>query len=139
MDKTLRDEQAGIHHTATLHIIIVQSLEWQNPLYSVFVDFQKAIDGIDRDVMWRLMHHHGFPPKFVTIIQRLYEDATCQVIHNGKLTEPCTYKPAFLRGAVVANDLPVGGQLDNAAGHGRLENWNTMDFYKAVGRPGLRR
>ena len=34
------------------------------------------------------MNHYGFPPKFVTIIQQLYEDATCQVIHNGKLTEP---------------------------------------------------
>ena len=34
------------------------------------------------------MQHYGFPPKFVTIIQQLYEDATCQVIHEGKLTEP---------------------------------------------------
>ena len=49
LDVTLREEQAGVRHDrsctdhiATLRIIIEQSLEWQSPLYSVFVDFQKA-------------------------------------------------------------------------------------------------
>ena len=95
LDKRLRDEQAGFRqdrsctdHVATMRIIIEQSLEWQAPLYAVFVDFQKAFDSVDRDVVWRLMHHYGFSPKFITIIQQLYEDATCQVIHEAKLTEP---------------------------------------------------
>ena len=55
-DKKLRDEQAGFRqdrsctdHIATMRIIIEQSLEWQSPLYSVFVDFQKAFDSIDRE------------------------------------------------------------------------------------------
>ena len=71
-----------------MRIIIEQSLEWQSPLYSVFVDFQKAFDSIDRETIWKLMQHYGFPPKFITIIQQLYKNATCQVIHEGKLTEP---------------------------------------------------
>ena len=33
---------------------------------------------------------------------------------------------------VVANERPVGGQLDN-------ENWNTVDLHEAARRPGLRR
>ncbi len=55
LDKRLRDEQAGfrqekscIDHIATLCIIIEQSLEWQSPLYTVFVDFEKAFDSVDR-------------------------------------------------------------------------------------------
>ncbi len=55
LDKRLRDEQAGfrqdkssIDHIATLRIIIEQSLEWQSPLYTVFVDFEKAFDSVDR-------------------------------------------------------------------------------------------
>ena len=95
LDKRLRVEQAGFRqdhsctdHIATMRIIIEQTLEWQTPLYTVFVDFQKAFDSVDRDVIWRLMYHYGFPPKFVAIIQQCYEDATCQVIHDGKLTEP---------------------------------------------------
>nr|KAG5692410.1 hypothetical protein BaRGS_032463 [Batillaria attramentaria] len=85
LDKTLREEQAGFRndrsctdHIATMRIIIEQSLEWQTPLYSTFVDFQKAFDSVDREVIWKLMSHHGFPPKFVNIIRQLYEDATCQ-------------------------------------------------------------
>nr|KAG5702413.1 hypothetical protein BaRGS_027500 [Batillaria attramentaria] len=61
-----------------MRIIIEQSLEWQTPLYSTFVDFQKAFDSVDREVIWKLMSHYGFPPKFVNIIRQLYEDATCQ-------------------------------------------------------------
>ena len=58
LDKRFRDEQAGFRqdrsctdHISTMRIIIEQSLEWQTPLYSVFVDFQKAFDSVDRGVM----------------------------------------------------------------------------------------
>ena len=75
LDKRLRVEQAGFRqdrsctdHIATICIFIEQSLEWQTPLYTVFVDFQKALDNVDRDVIWGLMYHYGFPPKFVAII-----------------------------------------------------------------------
>ena len=109
LDKTLREEQAGFRqdisctdHIATMRIIIEQSLEWQSPLYTVFVDFQKAFDSVDRDVIWSLMHHYGFSPKFVTIIQQLYEDATCQVIHDGKLTEPFSVKTGVRQGCVLS-------------------------------------
>ena len=69
LNKTLREEQAGFRqdrsctdHIATLRIIIQQSKEWQSPMYSVFIDFQKAFDSVDRDVIWRLMQHYGFTP-----------------------------------------------------------------------------
>ena len=54
VDKRLRPEQAGFRqdksctgHIATLRII-EQSIEWQSPLYLTFVDFEKALDSIDR-------------------------------------------------------------------------------------------
>ena len=109
LDKTLREEQAGFRHDrsctdhiATMRIIIEQSLEWQTPLYTVFIDFQKAFDSVDRDVIWRLMYHYGFPPKFVTIIQQLYEDATCRVIHDGKLTEPFSVVTGVRQGCLLS-------------------------------------
>ena len=109
LDNTLRDEQAGFRqdrsctdHIATMRIIVEQSLEWQTPLYAVFVDFQKAFDSVDRDVIWRLMHHYGLPPKFVTIIQQMYENATCQVIHDGKLTEPFSVLTGVRQGCLLS-------------------------------------
>ena len=109
LDKALREEQAGFRkdrsctdQIATMRIIIEQSLEWQSPLYSVFIDFQKAFDSVDREVIWKLMHHYGFPPKFVTIIQQLYENATCQIIHDGKLTEPFTVRTGVRQGCILS-------------------------------------
>nr|KAG5693360.1 hypothetical protein BaRGS_017653 [Batillaria attramentaria] len=78
------------------------SLEWQTPLYSTFVDFQKAFDSVDREVIWKLMSHYGFPPKFVNIIRQLYKDATCQVIHDGKLTEPFTVRTGVRQGCILS-------------------------------------
>ena len=55
LDRKLRDEPAGFRqdqactdHIATMSIIIEQSLEWQTPLYTILVDFQKAFDSVDR-------------------------------------------------------------------------------------------
>ncbi|RUS74162.1 hypothetical protein EGW08_018077 [Elysia chlorotica] len=48
----------------------------------------KAFDSVDRGVIWKLMQYYGIPHKFVNIIRRLYENSTCQVIHDGKLTDP---------------------------------------------------
>ena len=97
LDKRLREEQAGFRqdrsctdHIATMRIIIEQSLEWQTPLYSIFVDFQKAFDSVDREVIWKLMEHYGFPPKYIGIIKQLYQDASCQVI-------PSKYRQAFVK------------------------------------------
>ena len=109
LDKTLRDEQAGhrqdgscTDHIATMRIIIEQSLEWQSPLYSVFVDFQKAFDSVDREAIWKLMQHYGFPPKYIAIIQQLYEDATCQVIHEGMLTDPFQVQAGVCQGCILS-------------------------------------
>ena len=69
LDETLREEKAGFcqdtsctDHITMPQIIMERSLEWQTPLYSVFIDFQKAFDSVDRDVIWRLMQQYGFLP-----------------------------------------------------------------------------
>ena len=94
VDKRLRDEQAGFRkersctdHIATLRIILEQSLEWNSPVYTTFVDFEKAFDSVDRDVLWKLLRHYGIPEKYITLIQKTYDNCSCRVIHNGVLSE----------------------------------------------------
>ena len=41
-----------------------QSLEWNSPVYTAFVDFEKAFDSVDRDVLRKLSRHYGIPEKF---------------------------------------------------------------------------
>ena len=111
-DKRLQVEQAGFRqdrsctdHIATMRIIVEQSLEWQIPLYTVFVNFQKAFDSVDQDVIWGLMHHYGFPPQFVATIQQLCEDTTCQMIHNGKLTESFSVQIGVRQGCLLSSTI----------------------------------
>ncbi|RUS68798.1 hypothetical protein EGW08_023439 [Elysia chlorotica] len=48
------------------------------------------------------MRYYGIPTKFITIIQSLYEDATCQVIHDGKLTEPFNVQTGVRQGCLLS-------------------------------------
>ena len=90
-DEKLRKEQAGFpagrrftDQIVTLRIIVAeQSIEWQSSLYFKFIDFEKAFDSISREVLWRLLRHHGIPVKIVTMSRDLCEGFTAQVVHNG--------------------------------------------------------
>ena len=53
-----------------------------------FIDFEKAFDSIDHQVLWKILKHYGIPQKIISIIQQLYDGFSCQVIHDGNLTEP---------------------------------------------------
>ena len=46
-----------------------QTLEWNTELYMVFVDFEKAFDSIDREVLWKMLRHYGVPEKIVRVIR----------------------------------------------------------------------
>ena len=94
IDRLLREEQAGFRnerpctdHIATLRVIIKQSLEWNFPLDITFVDFEKAFNNVDHTALWKLLAHYGIPEKIIRLIRSTYEPSTCQVVHNGSLTE----------------------------------------------------
>jgi len=55
MEMGLRKEQTGFRHNRscinqinTLRVIIEQSVEFQSPLYMLFVDYQRAFDSLNR-------------------------------------------------------------------------------------------
>ena len=46
-----------------------QTLEWNSPLYINFVDYEKALDSVHRETVWKLLRvsgNHGVPTKLVT-------------------------------------------------------------------------
>ena len=94
LDKELRDEQAGFRRErsccdqiATLRIIVEQSYVWNTQLYLVFVDFEKAFDSIDRNVLWKLLQGYGLPVKIINMIRLFYEGFQASVLHDGDLTD----------------------------------------------------
>ena len=80
VDPQLRDIQAGFRENrsctdqiATLRIIIEQSIEWNSPVYLIFVDYEKAFDSVDRDILWKLLRHYGVPNKLLSLVKASYE------------------------------------------------------------------
>ena len=86
--------QAGFRHNRscidqinTLRVIIEQSLEFQSPLYMLFVDYQTAFDSLNRAWIWEELKVRALPSKFINIIKEGYEDFRCRVIHEGQISD----------------------------------------------------
>ena len=109
VDKKLRDMQAGFRterscadQIATLRIIIEQSLEFNSPLYMNFIDFEKAFDSLDREVLWKLMEHYGIPIKFIRLVQNMYQGMKCKVVHEGYLSDPFEITTGVRQGCLLS-------------------------------------
>jgi hypothetical protein len=90
LEAGLWKEQAGFCHNRsyidqlnTLRVIIEQSLEFQSPLYMMFVDYQRAFDSLSRAWTWDELRVRGLPSKFMYIIKEGYKDYCCKILHEG--------------------------------------------------------
>ena len=109
VDKILRENQAGFrpsrstaHQIATLRIIVEQSLEWRSPLYVNFIDYEKAFDSLDRNVLRDLMANYGIPIKIISLVKNAYEGTSCRIFHDGGLTESFSIKTGVRQGCLLS-------------------------------------
>ena len=64
MDRVFRDEQTGFRQERScIRVIIEQTTEWQTSSYLTFIDFEKAFDSIDHQILWSILRHYGIPKK----------------------------------------------------------------------------
>ncbi|VDP79530.1 unnamed protein product [Schistosoma curassoni] len=94
VDAQPRYQQAGFRkdrsctdQIATLRIIVEQSIQWNSSLYINFIDYEKAFDGVDRTIVWKLLRHYGVPEKIVNIIQNSYDGLNRKIMRRGQLTD----------------------------------------------------
>ena len=73
-----------------------------------FIDFEKAFDSIDHQVLWNILKHYGIPQKIISIIQQLYDGFSCQVIRDGNLTEPFTVTSGVRQGYILSSPISDG-------------------------------
>ena len=109
LESKLRDEQAGFRkerscclQVATLRIIVEQTLKWNTGLYMVFVDFEKAFDSIDRNVLWKILRHYGIPEKIVRMIRVFYDGLQPRVLHEGEMTQSFSVSTGVRQGCLLS-------------------------------------
>ena len=72
------------------------------PLSATFIDFKKAFDSIDRDMMFAILRHYGIPQQIVDAIRTLYDGSSSQVYVQGQLSNKFNITTGILQGDVLA-------------------------------------
>ena len=74
-------------------------------LYIAFMDFVKAFDTVNRELLFIILRKLGCPPKFIRIIKKLYTDVHARLIVDGELTQSLEYNSGVKQGCKLAPTL----------------------------------
>ena len=90
----IAEEQAGFrpgtrtrNQILNLKMVIEKCREHNKKLYLCFIDYSKALDRVDHNVLWRNMSDMGFPQHIVLLLKTMYEEQKAEVRTSYGLTE----------------------------------------------------
>ena len=84
----LNTDRSTIDSIFTLRKLMEKSKEQQRNMYIAFVDFTKAFDTVNRDLLYGILGRLGCPAKFLRIIKKLYTNVHARLVVDGELTSP---------------------------------------------------
>lgn len=109
VEPQLRREQAGFRASRsctdqinTLRIIVEQASEFQRELYMTFVDFEKAFDFVQWGSIWARLSEIGVPSKITNLIKAMYAQYTCQVSHDGLISDDIKVHAGVRQGCLLS-------------------------------------
>ena len=112
MQKHQRPHQSGFTRCrSTLDAILALRLlaeihrEFQQPLFSAFVDLKSAFDSVDRTTLWKAMKGIGVPSVILDLIIDLHTATTARVCWAGCLSSPLMTTSGVKQGCVLAPAL----------------------------------
>ena len=109
IDPILRDNQCGFRRDRScvdqIHILrrIIEGAEALClPLVATYIDFKKAFDSINRQMMFAILRHYGIPQQIVDAIKCVYDDSQSCVRNNGELSEFFEVMKGVFQGGTLA-------------------------------------
>ena len=76
------------------------------PLYTCFVDLQKAYDSVDRSLLWVVLARFGVPPVMVDIVRQFHDGMrACVRLNGGRVSEWFKVGQGLRQGCVLARLL----------------------------------
>ena len=88
----------GTDHILVANTLIDQERHTGHPLYSAFIDLQKAYDSVCRPLLFRRMITSGLGPKFCQLIENMYENASSCIKLGTMLGTPFSSKVGLPQG-----------------------------------------
>ncbi len=124
----LCDEQNGfrqgrstIDHLGSLTCVVETRMKKKLSTFTAFIDFSKAYDRIDRNLLWHKLSRIGISGNMSSSLKSLYENVQCTVRINGHKTEWFEVGAGLKQGCILSpllfnlfiNDLVYGMKLLN--------------------------
>ena len=109
IDKLLRPYQAGFGKNRNclkqIHVLrrVMEAYhERKLHLIAVFIDFKKAFDSIDREMMWKILRNYGIPKNIVNAYEVIYSSSKSRARLGEKISEAFHVTTIVLQGDTLA-------------------------------------
>ena len=79
-------------------IFVSQQLQ---DLCIAFADLTKALDTVNRDLLWNIQHKFGCPPTFIAILQHIHTGMCAQVVMAGSQSSSFPVEVGVKQGCVI--------------------------------------
>jgi hypothetical protein len=67
-----------------------------------FIDFVKAYDKVNQDLLWMILERRGVPPKMVALIKAIHENSMARVRLDGELSDPFQLSCGLKQGSMLS-------------------------------------
>jgi len=111
-NELIREEQAGfrngystVDNVFVLHGIIQRYLHRRKKLYVAYVDFRKAFDTVNREVLWTILEKNGIRGHMITILKSMYSSVRCRVRCAEGLTDSIECQMGLKQGCKASPGL----------------------------------
>ncbi len=90
-----------------LQSCIIRQTVFKKPLYVAFMDFKKAFDMVDRDLLFQKLSAQGKRGRLINIIKNMYSKTKSHIKINGKITQAYEELMGVSQGGVLSPYLFV--------------------------------
>ena len=112
LDSKLMESQAGFRQKRSLtdHVFVMRQLmeaahEFDQPLYTAFIDIAKAYDGIPRQALLAVLRRYGISDRVCHLITLLYRKTTAQVRVGSDESEAFDIESGVKQGCILSTLL----------------------------------
>ena len=92
-------------HIFNLRMIIQKCCEFNQPLFTCFMDYTKAFDSVEHQQLWTVMREMGFPKRIVSLIEALYSEQQSAVRTDSGTTDWFSVSKGVRQGCIMSPQL----------------------------------
>ena len=91
-----------IEQIFSLEQIIEKSIEFNRPVYIVFIDFTKEFDSIKLDCFWKLLEQTCIKKRYINLLKLTYDNSTAVIKTKIGITRPIKILKGVKQGDVLS-------------------------------------